>query len=118
MIWTIKPIMSNWVANMRDLDFRQLCIWEGTLVGESEYDDFQKYIKAELGLKNNICLVGTVVTLLGNRSDFCFLMHKDDIPNSALKRLMLGIRWWEDVLCNGAGELYPQAFQDAYPALW
>jgi len=36
----------------------------------------------------------------------------------AVPRLQMGIRWWEDVLGNGNGELYPETCLAKYPKTW
>jgi hypothetical protein len=36
----------------------------------------------------------------------------------AVPRLQIGIRWWEDVLGNGGGELYPEFVLAKYPKIW
>ena len=36
----------------------------------------------------------------------------------AVKRLSMGIRWWEDVLGNGNGKLYSSEILEKYSKTW
>ena len=42
----------------------------------------------------------------------------DDIGKFAVPRLQMGIRWWEDVLGNGASNLYTEEFLEKYKKSW
>ena len=44
--------------------------------------------------------------------------YNKDIGKFAVKRLSMGIRWWEDVLGNGNGKLYPSEILEKYPKTW
>ena len=96
---------------------KQLCVWPGTVLTEDQHDDFREFFKKELG-----AVVGTIeqVTTLpnkdkegndvpdtGGRSDIFFtVVEGTNMGVFALKRLALGVRWWEDVLGNGNGKIY------------
>lgn len=103
--------------------YSQLVVWPGTsAVGDQGVEeDIQKMF----GLSHPVRSAGVVVTLptpgepgTGGRHDFMFLVHDADVPRFALPRLAAGIRWWEDVLSNGDGPLYPEEFTETYPVTW
>lgn len=103
--------------------FNQLCVWEGTLVGKEEVKEFEKFFLNEMGTR--VKYMEEVETLptpnvpnTGGRNDVFFYVHDDDIMKFSVPRLSLGIRWWEDVLGNGNGELYPQNVLANYPKTW
>ena len=55
----------------------------------------------------------------GGRNDAFFYVHSEDIGGFAIKRLQMGIRWWEDVIkYNDNSHLYTQEFLDTYPPTW
>lgn len=104
-------------------NFNQLCVWEGTLVGKEEIKSFEKFFKDEMGTR--VKYVEEIETLptpgepnTGGRNDVFFYVHDDDIMKFSIPRLSLGIRWWEDVLGNGNGELYPEIVLAKYPKTW
>ena len=104
-------------------NFNQLCVWEGTVVGKDQVSDFEKWIQDEFGVRAKYR--EEVLTLptpnekgTGGRNDLFFHVHDEDIQKFAVPRLMVGIRWWEDVLGNGNGVLYPQEILDKYPKTW
>lgn len=108
--------------------FNQLCVWPGTLLAEGQENEFLSFMKEEFSAR--IQLAEVVLTLpdtdsdgkkvkgTGGRSDIFFYVHDDDIPTFAVKRLMVGIRWWEDVLGNGGKALYPKSVLAKYPNKW
>ncbi len=101
--------------------FKQICVFEGTLVTPEEVPDVEKYFKDEFGVRMKF--LETVVTLAGQggeggRHDVFLAIHEDDIPKFATWRFSLGIRWWEDVLNNRGGEIYPRSVLEKYPKLW
>lgn len=111
-------------------NFKQLCVWPGTLLEESEHQDFVEFFQNEMGvrvkheatLKTNPDLDerGNPVPETGGRSDVFFYIHDADVQKFAVQRLNLGIRWWEDVIKynEGNNHLYPQEFILAHPPLW
>ena len=117
---------ATWTAGLRDANYTQLCIVQG--LGYDSTDPlhratFDNMTKTKLGMKHPARIVGTVTTGPGQggpggRTDFFFLVHKDDVSNMTLARIAYGIRWWDDVYDNGHGSLYPAAFLAAYPPSW
>jgi hypothetical protein len=104
-------------------NFSQVCVWEGTVVGADEVKTFEDWVQSEFGVRAKYC--DEVLTLptpgeegTGGRSDLFFRIHDEDIQKFSVPRLMVGIRWWEDVLGNGNGELYPQEILEKYPKTW
>ena len=57
-------------------------------------------------------------TKTGDRNDIFFYIADDDIGKFAVPRLQMGIRWWEDVLGNGASNLYTEEFLEKYKKGW
>jgi len=104
-------------------NFNQLCVWPGTVVGANEIENFEQWLKDEFGVRGKYC--EEVLTLptegvegTGGRNDLFFRVHDEDVMKFAVKRLVFGISWWEDVLGNGNGVLYPQNILDKYPNTW
>jgi len=104
-------------------DFNQVCVWEGTVVGADEVKTFEDWVQSEFGVRAKYS--EEVLTLptpgeegTGGRSDLFFRVHDEDVMKFAVPRLMVGIKWWEDVLGNGNGELYPQEILEKYPKTW
>lgn len=111
-------------------DFKQLCVWPGTLVG-ADADSIKKFeefmgitfngirIKYEAEVKTfPDSINGKVVPRTGGRNDLFFWIHNEDVPKFAVPRLQYGIRWWEDVLNNEGGRLYPEEFLKSHPKTW
>lgn len=103
--------------------FNQLCVWSGTLVGEDLINDFEKFMLEDVGAR--VKYEAEIKTLptdgdpeTGGRNDLFFYVHDDDIMKFSVPRLGMGIRWWEDVLGNGGGVLYPQEVLTKYPKTW
>ena len=107
-------------------EFNQLCVLEGTVVGNSKkvQEDFVKFFKDEMGVTVKYeTEVKTLpdepgCTLTGGRNDLFFYIADNDISKFAVPRLRMGIRWWEDVLGNGNGKLYPEKILEKYPKTW
>lgn len=110
--------------------FTQLCVMQGTLMPEA--DSMEESINLLVSffkeqLNTDVKFADVVETLpdmdeyenpiegTGGRSDLFFYVSDSDIPRFALARLQYGIRWWEDVLGNGHGNLYPQEILEKYP---
>ena len=101
--------------------FNQLCVLEGTLFPEGGVKEFHKFFKDEMGVR--VKFENQVKTLPdeigpGGRNDLFFYIHDDDIGKFAVPRLSMGIKWWEDVLGNGQGKLYPTEILEKYPKTW
>ena len=111
---------------MAKKEFNQLCVLEGTIVGNSKkvQEDFIKFFKDEMGVE--VKYETEVKTLpdnpecteSGGRNDLFFYIADKDISKFAVPRLRMGIRWWEDVLNNGNGKLYPTEVLEKYPKTW
>ena len=107
-------------------EFNQLCVWPGTVVGDSKkvQEDFVKFFKDELGV--TVKYETEVKTLpdtpgcteTGGRNDVFFYIADDDIMKFAVPRLSMGIKWYEDVLGNGGGKLYPTEVLEKYEKTW
>ena len=104
-------------------EFNQLCVWPGTVVGDNKkvQEDFVKFFKDELGV--TVKYETEVKTLPdetgpGGRNDLFFYIADDDISKFAVPRLSMGVRWWEDVLGNGGGKLYPTEILEKYKKTW
>lgn len=107
----------DWLPNTRDDEFEQLCVWPGTILKLKEVDEFTEFVLEELGARSKV--VGCVVTGPGDggpggRTDLFFLVHSEDIEKFAVRRLKLGMRWWEDVDTS----IYPEEFRKAYRKKW
>ena len=101
--------------------FNQLCVWPGTVVGKDEITALEAFFKDEMGV--TIKYETEVKTLPdetgpGGRNDLFFYIADDDISKFAVPRLSMGIRWYEDVLGNGGGKLYPTEILEKYEKTW
>lgn len=114
------------LSQLNTQGYTQVCVMEGTTLGDSPVDEFEKFFKDQ---NYNIKFLEEVTTLpdvedgrvvegTGGRHDLFFYIHNDDIVRFAVPRLQMGIRWWEDVLGNGHGNIYPQEVLDKYPKTW
>lgn len=101
--------------------FTQVCVWPATVVGKEQVAEFEQFMLNELGARvqylEEIATApdtsnGYPVEGTGGRNDVFFAVHTDDIAGFAIKRLMMGIRWLEDVYGNNGGNLYPQRCVD------
>jgi hypothetical protein len=100
-------------------NFNQLCVWEGTIVGADQINDFEAFFLEDLGVRVKYSqeietLPTPDVDDTGGRNDVFFYVHNEDVSKFAIKRLSLGVRWFEDVLSNGGVELYPTEFLNGY----
>lgn len=104
--------------------FNQLCVWPGTVMGDSSAEDFEQFFASEMGVRvkfeREVITNGSVErNEPGGRHDVLFYVHDDDIPKFAVPRLGMGIRWWEDVVVynDGAYPYAPEILQQ-YPPRW
>lgn len=107
--------MSNISLN---IGFTQVCVWPGTIV-ENTPESIQEFVTGMSDMFNVRvqfleCIYtypdynyGIPVPGTGGRCDLFFSIHNDDVMSFAVPRLQYGIRWIEDVLGNGHGNLYP-----------
>ena len=104
--------------------YNQLCVLEGTIMPEGGAKELETFFKDEFGVK--VKFETEVKTLpdkpgcteTGGRNDIFFYIADDDIMKFAVPRLQMGIRWWEDVLGNGNGKLYPTEVLEKYEKTW
>jgi hypothetical protein len=109
-------------------DFTQLCVWPGTVLGDSTPKDLEDFFLNEMGVRVKYHTEvetlpdvenGKAVPDTGGRNDLFFFVHNDDIPKFAVPRLQMGIRWWEDVIVyNDNKNLYTDQFLEANPPTW
>ena len=110
-------------------NYTQLCVWPGTLLGDNTPDDFEQFIKNELGVKvkyyteiitkPDLDKDGNYIPDTGGRNDLFFYVHDEDVAKFALPRLQMGIRWWEDVIkYNDNSHLYDAEFIKSNPPTW
>lgn len=110
-------------------NYKQLCVWPGTILGESTPQDLENFFLTEM--KTRIKFHAEVQTLpdldesgnpianTGGRNDLFFYVHSDDTAAFAVPRLQMGIRWWEDVVgYNDNSHLYTEEFLNANPLTW
>jgi hypothetical protein len=109
--------------------FIQLCVWPGTIVGQDRINEFESFFKDEFNVRvkyltevktlPDLDKNGNIKPDTGGRNDAFFYVHSEDISGFAVKRLQMGIRWWEDVIkYNDNSHLYTQEFIDTYPPTW
>lgn len=109
--------------------FTQLCVWPGTILEENEINDFEEWIKDTFNVrvkyhtqvKTNPDLDenNNIVPDTGGRNDLFFYIHSDDILHFAVKRLQIGMRWWEDVIkYNDNSHWYSEEFIKEHPPTW
>lgn len=101
--------------------YSQLCVWPGTVMGGQSPKDFVDFMMAEFGVRVRFDAEVTTTAPTedgGFRHDLLFYVCDEDIPKFAVKRLCFGIRYWEDVLDNGNGDVYPEEVIQAHPYMW
>ncbi len=107
-------------------NYKQLCVWPGTVLGDSTVEDFEKFFEQQ-GFRVKFAEEvetlpdvedGRVVEGTGGRHDILFYIHQEDISKFAVPRLSMGIRWWEDVLGNGHSNWYTKTVLEKYPNTW
>jgi|TARA_A100001515_G_scaffold116171_1_gene97862 hypothetical protein len=104
--------------------FNQLCVMQGCLMPKGGAKELETFFKDEMGV--TVKFETEVKTLpdtpecteTGGRNDLFFYIADDDIGKFAGPRLSMGIRWWEDILGNGGGNLYTEEFLEKYPKTW
>ena len=106
----------------------QLCVWQGTTLGEDTAENFVAFMKKEFDVRIKFDSVqitrpdrdrsGDRIPETGGRSDIFFYVHSGDVMKFAIPRLTAGIRWWEDVLAGGGAYLYAPQFLKSHPKTW
>ena len=106
---------------------RQIIVWPGTIVGFGRVTEFRNWFKEEFGVEceylEEIKTLpdkkdGRDVEGTGGRNDLFFSVTPEDSMKIAVKRLLYGMRWWEDVLGNDGGALYPKEILEKYEQSW
>jgi len=103
--------------------YNQVCVWPGTVLGESTPADFEKWLKDEFGVEGQYLEEietspdmenGKPVSNTGGRSDLFFAIHDEDVDKFVLPKLRIGARWVEDVLAdvNYTSPIYPKRVFD------
>ena len=102
-----------------------LSLWPGITIREGDKEDLVDFFALELGI--DPLFVGTVTTLpnvehrdmedppTGGRHDFFFFVKDEDVNKFAVRRLMHGMRWCQDVFFNEQEDIYPIEFRNEYP---
>jgi len=110
---TGKIIENNNIRN--ESKFNQLCVWQGTVLGDSTIEDFTDFFKEKLNARVKFCEeVKTNGRVERNEEG-----GRNDIPHFALERFAYGISWWEDVVSyNDNSYLYSQDILDRYKVKW
>jgi hypothetical protein len=110
-------------------NYNQLCVWPGTVLGDSTPADLEKFFLEELNTRvkyhtevktlPDLDESGNAIPETGGRTDLFFYVHSEDIHGFAVPRLGMGIRWWEDVVgYNDNKHLYTEEFINAHPLTW
>lgn len=107
----------------RPEEYKQVCVWEGTVLGDGSVDDLVNFMKEVL--KTRIFFLEEIKTNpdkmsggspkegTGGRNDLFFAVHEEDIGVFAVPRLKYEIRWLEDVLNNESHfSIYPERVID------
>ena len=104
--------------------FNQLCVLQGCLMPKGGAKELESFFKDEMGVTvkfetevKTLPDPGDLGMKTGGRNDVFFYIADDDIMKFAVPRLQMGIRWWEDVLGNGNGKLYPTEVLEKYEKL-
>ena len=105
--------------------FNQLCVLQGCLMPEGGAKELETFFKNEMGVTvkfetevKTLPDPGDLGMKTGGRNDIFFYIADDDIMKFAVPRLQMGIRWWEDILGNGNGKLYPTEVLEKYEKTW
>jgi hypothetical protein len=107
-----------------DNHFEQLVVWPSTIVGEDKVKEFETFLKEE-GFRVKYATEfetlpdeGDRSGETGGRNDVLFYIHNHDIPKFSVWRLRHGMRWWEDVLDNGGGDIIPDPILNEFKYAW
>ena len=105
-------------------NYSQVCIWPGTLLGDSSVEEFENFFKDNFDVK--VKYLEEVKTNgneelceEGGRNDLFFAVADEDVVKFAMPKLQIGARWLEDVVkYNDNAYLYDQEILDKYPPRW
>ena len=102
------------------MEFKQVVLWPGTIVGKEKVEDFEKFILEELD--THVKYIEEFKTLSdrddpesGGRNDVLFYVATEDIPKFTALRFAYRILLIEDVLNNEAQRqdysIYPESMK-------
>lgn len=98
--------------------YNTVCIWEGTGLGETTVEEFERWF-LDNGFR--IRFIEEVITKGskiknedGGRHDILFYIHDDDIPRLCTWRFLYGIKWFDDVINNGNSYRYDKKILEKY----
>lgn len=98
-------------------NFKQVCVWPGTILNDDQIEDFVKFFKDDFNTR--VVFLETLVTGpdkdeagntiqdTGGRHDVIFAVHNDDVMSFAIPRFSIGVKWIEDFIDNGGLQLHP-----------
>lgn len=100
--------------------FKQLVVWPDTKMGPGDDADLVSQFAAKGFRVRYVDCITTRPGLggPGGRSDCFFYVHDDDVVNFSLAKILIGARWWEDVVANAGSCIYPESFVLAHPPTW
>lgn len=122
----MSSVVQSSVNVERKPNYTQVCVWEGTTLGDKTPEYFEEWMASQDGFQTRIQFLeiietfpdqdkkGNCVERSGGRSDLFFAVHQDDIAKFAVPRLMAGIRWIDDVLSsvNYRSPIYPNRVRE------
>lgn len=92
-------------------DYNQLVLWLGTIVGEENIDEFEKWFKEELGFRVSYYME---FELLNENRNNCvlFYVHKDDLPKFTMFRITTNdMKWFGDYVDNYPSEISDEIWE-------
>ena len=98
--------------------FKQVCVWPGCIVKPDEISQVEELFLNEFDVriqyletvvtKPDIGEFGYLVEGTGGRHDILFAVHDEDVSKFAVSRLLVGIRWIDDVYGSEGSNIYPR----------
>lgn len=81
-------------------DGNVIAVWDGCIINENEYEDFEKFVKKEV--KSEVEPIGSM--LAGDGTSIFVFLVKTNIPQFSIWRFKLtGMRWWYDAFWETNG---------------
>jgi hypothetical protein len=94
----------------RKENFKQVCVWPGTTMGDSKPEEFEEFFMENFETRTQFLEevttlpdrneMGDIIPETGGRIDILFAVHDEDISKFSVSRLSMGIRWIEDAVSN------------------
>lgn len=128
-----RVVTSELLEKYSEEGFNVLCVWQGTTLKQKDGtsvspEEFESVFEKQILPGCKVKFLEEIYTLpdldpydrpiegTGGRADLFFLMHDDCISEFAIKRLQMGIRWYEDVVApyNHGTHLYSSAVRERY----